>query len=314
MALRAGLCTALTVDAAEKLKACGIKTVIDFITRDIEVLSQETLIPYKDLCSIQKVLLAEYSAFPMLASSLYDKAISSLMILSTSCQSLDELLDGGLYTGELTELAGDTITGKTRICMWCAAVTVLVGNHSVVYIDTSSSFCAEYLMDVMSKRIGTEHKVSDELLEQKLQKIKYVQIFDIYDIFTILDTIITDLSNQTPVSYPDLKLVVVDSLASLIYPMMSGNIGFCQGLICQLGLKLKQLATHFSLAVLVTNYLTSSFNGENKKPAIGKAWSHVPHTRVILEKPFNGQSSQREAALVKSSRQQTQKSATYSLD
>ncbi|KAH9503890.1 DNA repair protein rad51d [Bulinus truncatus] len=250
----------------------------------------------------------------MLASNLYDKAISSLMILSTSCQSLDELLDGGLYTGELTELAGDTITGKTRICMWCAAVTVLVGNHSVVYIDTSSSFCAEYLMDVMSKRIGTEHKVSDELLEQKLQKIKYVQIFDIYDIFTILDAIITDLSNQTPVSYPDLKLVVVDSLASLIYPMMSGNIGFCQGLICQLGLKLKQLATHFSLAVLVTNYLTSSFNGENKKPALGKAWSHVPHTRVILEKPFNGQSSQRGAVLVKSSRQQTQKSATYSLD
>ena len=33
----------------------------------------------------------------------------------TSLLSLDQLLDGGLYTGEVTELAGDSTTGKTRV-------------------------------------------------------------------------------------------------------------------------------------------------------------------------------------------------------
>uniref|UniRef100_A0A2C9KX82 RecA family profile 1 domain-containing protein n=1 Tax=Biomphalaria glabrata TaxID=6526 RepID=A0A2C9KX82_BIOGL len=270
MTLQAGLCTALTSSALDKLRAHGVKTATDFIVKDIEVLSQETLIPYKDLCSIQRVLLAEHSAYPTLASCLYEKAIASLMILSTGCQSLDDLLDGGLYTGELTELAGDSVSGKT--------------------------------------------KLSDDLIRSKLQKVKYTQVFDIYDLFAALDAIMTDLNQQTPVKYPDLKLLIVDSLASLIYPIMGGNISFCQGLICQLGLKLKQLATHYSLAVLVTNYLTSSFNGGKKKPALGKAWSHVPHMRVILQKPVGGLGPSREAVLVKSNRQQTPKSALFSLD
>ncbi|XP_055862826.1 DNA repair protein RAD51 homolog 4-like isoform X2 [Biomphalaria glabrata] len=315
MTLQAGLCTALTSSALDKLRAHGVKTATDFIVKvkDIEVLSQETLIPYKDLCSIQRVLLAEHSAYPTLASCLYEKAIASLMILSTGCQSLDDLLDGGLYTGELTELAGDSVSGKTKICLWCAAMTVLVGDHSVVYIDSSSSFSAGYLKDIMSKNIGPGQSLSDDLIRSKLQKVKYTQVFDIYDLFSALDAIMTDLNQQTPVKYPDLKLLIVDSLASLIYPIMGGNISFCQGLICQLGLKLKQLATHYSLAVLVTNYLTSSFNGGKKKPALGKAWSHVPHMRVILQKPVGGQGPSREAVLVKSNRQ-TPKSALFSLD
>ena len=32
-----------------------------------------------------------------------------------ACFSIDSLLDGGLYTGQVTELAGDIAVGKTQV-------------------------------------------------------------------------------------------------------------------------------------------------------------------------------------------------------
>lgn len=55
----------------------------------------------------------------------------------------------------------------------------------------------------------------------------------------------------------------------------------------------------------VTNNLTTSMNGDKNKPALGKSWSHVPHTRLIIEKckQVPTHSSLREVCLVKSGRQ-----------
>lgn len=47
MALKAGICTALTEETLAQLIQGGVKTVSDFLIRDPEQLSQELRIAYK---------------------------------------------------------------------------------------------------------------------------------------------------------------------------------------------------------------------------------------------------------------------------
>ncbi|CAL1535167.1 unnamed protein product, partial [Lymnaea stagnalis] len=308
MALRTGICTALNQETLDKLKVAGIKKVTDFLAKDPELLSHDIHIAYKDVCSIRRVLLAEHSAYPVSAARLYQNALSSLTILPTGCQNLDDLLDGGLYTGEVTELAGESASGKTRLCLWSAASTILTENQSVVYIDTCASFSPECVLESLPLDKDSNSDVSEDKIHEMLQKIRCVELFEIFELFAVIDNIMSDLNKPSPDEYRNLKLVIVDNLVSVVYPIMGGNIRLCQGLISQLGMKLKELAVSHSLAILLTNNLTSSFNGSKRKPALGKAWSHVPHTRLLLQRPMGvscHQNSQREACLVKSSRQVT---------
>ncbi|XP_059144599.1 DNA repair protein RAD51 homolog 4-like [Physella acuta] len=317
MALRVGLCTSLNQENLGKLKAGGIRTVTDFITRDPDAISKDLHIPYKDVCSIRRVLISENSAYPVSAVTLYKDALPMLTMLSTGCNRLDELLDGGLFTAEVTEIAGFTAAGKTRICLWCAATTVMTEKYTVVYIDTCSSFSIECVLDVLSQSADfNQAELSQELLEEKLQRIKLVQAFNVFDLFSVLESIREDLTKPTPMEYGNVKLVIIDNLASPINPIIGGQIAHSQGIISQLGLSLKQLAHKSSLAVLVTNNLTTSMNGDKSKPALGKSWSHVPHTRLIIQKckHVSSHSSLREVCLVKSGRQQTPATTTISLD
>ncbi|RUS78819.1 hypothetical protein EGW08_013404 [Elysia chlorotica] len=318
MALRLGMCKALTSEVLSKLHTTGIASAADLASKDLESLSRELHIPYKDLCSILRVLLAENSAYPVSALALYQNALSSLAILSTGSDVLDELLDGGLYTGEVTEFAGDTVTGKTRISHWCAASTVREACNSVLYIDICRSFTVGILLDAMS-----QDACEPQIIQSRLSRVKFLQVFDFFQLFSILDQIQLSLSqqDQTSSKWNNLKLVIVENLPLLIYPNMMSSAPYNQGTLSRLGIKLKQLADTFSIAVLVTNNLVGLYGegrADQRKAALGKVWSHVPHTRVVLSRRSAGlssgpSSSQVEAKLVKSGRQQTPSSASFCL-
>lgn len=75
-------------------------------------------------------------------------------------------------------------------------------------------------------------------------------------------------------------------------------------LMTQVAAALKTMAKDFNVAALVTNYVTRSSGGD-VLPGLGASWSHVPRTRILmerLEKSLN-QSAVCSATLVKSSRQ-----------
>lgn len=52
----------------------------------------------------------------------------------------------------------------------------------------------------------------------------------------------------------------------------------------------------------VTNHVTWGGGGE-VQPGLGMSWSHVPRSRILLERVESGSSSLRSATLIKSSRQ-----------
>ncbi|XP_012937295.1 DNA repair protein RAD51 homolog 4 [Aplysia californica] len=312
MALLPGLCTALTQETWQKLQDASIKTVTDFISKDPELLSQRLHLPYKDLCSIQRVLLAEHAAYPVSAALLYNGALTTFATLSTGYDRLDDLLDGGLYTGEVTEFAGDCAAGKTTICHAASATTISTDGQSVLYIDTVCSLSPQSIAECLLKT-HTDTCPDEQTLHSCLKKMRSVQAFDVWELFAVLKDLASKLAEGSS-DTRDLKLIIVDSLVPVIYSV-AGGVQQAQGYLSEIGLRLKQLAVTFSLAVVVTNNLVSDFGGSGRIAALGKLWSHLLHTRVILERCEDPTvlSGTRTALLVKSCRQKSPSSVVFSL-
>jgi RecA/RadA recombinase len=72
---------------------------------------------------------------------------------SSSCYSLNKLVGEGLSLQCVTEIAGDTSTGKTQLCM-TAAVRAASSGIGVLYIDTANGCSARRLQAIATERMG----------------------------------------------------------------------------------------------------------------------------------------------------------------
>jgi len=113
--LEIGSCYQLTQDVHSKLQALGILSAVQFIVHDLEELAVKSRVSFRDLLAVRRYLLAKHACVPINGSQLYESVLASTAILSTGNERLNDLLDGGLYTGEITELSGPTAVGKTQV-------------------------------------------------------------------------------------------------------------------------------------------------------------------------------------------------------
>uniref|UniRef100_A0A8C4S2D4 RAD51 paralog D n=1 Tax=Erpetoichthys calabaricus TaxID=27687 RepID=A0A8C4S2D4_ERPCA len=200
------------------------------------------------LVAINRVLLAQYASFPINGADLYDELLSSTAILSTGNESLDKLLDSGLYTGEVTELIGSPGSGKTQVCLGVAANVACELKRNVVYIDSTGGLSASRLLEIVKSKVSTAEQQLDAL-----RRIYVTEVFDIFSMLKVLQTLRTG-------GFPE-----------------------------------------------VTNHVIRESNGA-VKPGLGRSWSHVPRTRILLQhvnSEMTTQNGLRRATLLKSSRQVT---------
>ncbi|XP_074746319.1 DNA repair protein RAD51 homolog 4 isoform X1 [Strix uralensis] len=301
--LRAGLCPGLTEEMIQLLRASGVRTVVDFVSSDLEDIAQKCSLSYKALVAVRRVLLAQFSAFPTNGADLYEELKSSTAILPTGSPSLDQLLDSGLYTGEVTELMGAPGSGKTQVCLGIVASVSLGLKQHVLFLDSTGGFTASRLYQMLQAQ--AEDK--EEQLEA-LQRIQVVRVFNIYEMLSALQELRDRLSQQVMSSVGPLKIVVIDSVSAVIYPLLGGKQSEGLAIMMQLARELKTLAREFSLAVVVTNQVIRDSSTSSLKPALGRSWSFVPSTRVLLESKeatWEKATTQRVASLAKSSRQPT---------
>uniref|UniRef100_A0A8C5T0F1 DNA repair protein RAD51 homolog 4 n=1 Tax=Malurus cyaneus samueli TaxID=2593467 RepID=A0A8C5T0F1_9PASS len=304
--LRAGLCPGLTEEMIQLLRANGIRTVVDFVSSDLENVAWKCSLSYKALVAVRRVLLAQFSAFPANGADLYEELKSSTAILPTGSPSLDQLLDSGLYTGEVTELMGAPGSGKTQVCLGIAASVSLGLKQHVLFLDSTGGFTASRLYQML--RAQTEDEEEQASFPGALQRIQVVRVFNIYELLSALQELRDRLSQQVVSSVGPLKLVVLDSVSAVIYPLLGGRQSEGLALMMQLSKELKTLAREFSLAVVVTNQVTRDGSTGPLKPALGRSWSFVPSTRLLLESreaPWEKATTQRVASLAKSPRQPT---------
>uniref|UniRef100_A0A8C3WXY9 DNA repair protein n=2 Tax=Catagonus wagneri TaxID=51154 RepID=A0A8C3WXY9_9CETA len=297
--LRAGLCPGLTQDMVQLLRSRGIKTVVDLVSADLEEVAQKCGLSYKALVALRRVLLAQFSAFPCNGTDLYEELKTSTAILSTGIRSLDKLLDAGLYTGEVTEIVGGPGSGKTQVCLCVAANVAHSLQQKVLYIDSNGGLTASRILQLLQAKTSDEEEQAGAL-----QRIQVVRAFDIFQMLDVLQDLRGAVAQQVSRSSGTVKVVVVDSVTAVVSPLLGGQQREGLALMMQLARELKTLARDLGVAVVVTNHMTRDRDSGKHKPALGRSWSFVPSTRLLLDidQDAGASGSRRMARLTKSPR------------
>jgi RAD51-like protein 3 len=236
-------------------------------------------------------------------SSFFDSTVTTTSIISTGCNALDDLLDGGIFTGEITEVTG---SDQTEVCLSILLAVASDMKKNVVFFDTANRFDVFRLGNTMRLR-----NMAPLEIEESLRRIRVVRAFDVFDFLDKLNSLSDGLSVHTDSFYTSLKLIVVDGLVDGIFPTLSGCREEGCGYVAQIAGQLRMISCDFSLAVLVNRLTVGS---SAKMAPVVRVWSAVPATRieirdvaeqVVDQRLRNETVKVREVILSKSSRQRT---------
>lgn len=160
--------------------------------------------------------------------------------LSTGSDPLDSFLKGGLEKGLITNVFGESGSGKTNFCVQVAA-EVADSGEKVVYIDTEKGFSPERFRQI----------AGDEALEN-------VVLNEPVD-FEQQEEAINSLDEIAEENDPD--AIIVDSMVSLYRLQAKGDqIQEVNQKLSQQLSELSRLARKYNIPVLVTNQVYTSFD------------------------------------------------------
>jgi len=252
-------------------------------------------------------------SFPKNAQLLYQEALKNTDILSTGCPGFDNMLNGGLWTGECLEVFGIPGTGKTQFCKTMCASVLQSPEKSVLYMDANGSFVCERLLEIVANR---NDLCTPQFLEDAFSRIKLLRVFDAQSLLVELRRFEGELTLQVEKFLCQVKLLILDSITPLISPILGG--GQTQGhmLMMEIGRVIKQIGVKHNIACVIVNGAVMDTDPERTstyKPALGKSWKSVPHTRLYFETTDNVESTSKSshAILTKSSRQAVGGSARF---
>lgn len=201
-------------------------------------------------------------SFGVSARFLLDESINKALVIPTGCDGIDGLLGGGISTQEILEIVGHTATGKTQLCMQCLLHTVVTGDEvTALYIDTGSSFSAKRLHEMFDAQVGLSQEdngdedkmtAEEEFLVHVLSKVKCFSVFDAFKLLDILEDIYLQLKLQEDEFFAPLRLIVIDSLAAVISPILGGKQSIGHSVMMQLSRLMKAIAFEFHVAIVVS--------------------------------------------------------------
>uniref|UniRef100_A0A8C3X2T3 RAD51 paralog D n=1 Tax=Catagonus wagneri TaxID=51154 RepID=A0A8C3X2T3_9CETA len=153
-------------------------------------------------------------------------------------------------------------------------------------------------LEEVAQKCGLSYKAG------ALQRIQVVRAFDIFQMLDVLQDLRGAVAQQVSRSSGTVKVVVVDSVTAVVSPLLGGQQREGLALMMQLARELKTLARDLGVAVVVTNHMTRDRDSGKHKPALGRSWSFVPSTRLLLDidQDAGASGSRRMARLTKSPR------------
>ncbi|XP_006832386.1 PREDICTED: DNA repair protein RAD51 homolog 4 isoform X2 [Chrysochloris asiatica] len=155
-------------------------------------------------------------------------------------------------------------------------------------------------LEEVAQKCGLSYKAA------ALQRIQVVRAFDIFQMLHVLQDL-RGTGSQQVISSGTLKMVLVDSVTAVVSPLLGVQQGEGLAFMMQLARELKTVARDLGVAVVVTNHVTRDRDSGKLKPALGRSWSFVPSTRILLDMQEGAgtSGSQRVACLTKSPRRPT---------
>ena len=274
-------------------------TLERLMASDLELLARECGLDHGKLRQLTvELALARTAGAAATARELHATHLDQHALLATGVGALDALLRGGLQTGEVLELAGPPGSGKTTLCLTaCAAQASAAG--SVMYVDTTNGFRPRRLHELLRQRWPKHQR--DELLERRL-RVRGVTggLVPLVQQLEALDVALDPSSGAHDDFHAALRLLVVDCVFAAAVAEGGGAVSksAAGAQLARLQQVLRSLATRHRLAVLVTNLSVlegrrddeggaggvggGGGGGATHKPALGMAWQHTAHVRLML--------------------------------
>ena len=158
-----------------------------------------------------------------------------MAIIHTGSTSIDHLLGGGVHTGTVTDIYGQSGAGKSQLCFTLCAN---YAKHSrqddrILFIDTAGTFRPERISEIAGSRKGGT----------VLGKIMFVRALSVYDQINAIDLI----SDINP------RLIIVDTATELISDEFRGSARHLT--LMNYVHKLSLVAINFDCAVVITNVI-----------------------------------------------------------
>jgi RecA/RadA recombinase len=197
---------------------------------------------------------------------------SAVGMISTGSKAIDSLLGGGARAGMVTDIYGESGSGKSQLCFTLCANCVRAGGRAA-FIDTAGTFRPERIVEISGS-------------QNTLEKITFVRALITLDqaeaIRKVLDV--------------DPQLIVVDTLTSLFSAEYSGparHLAVMKHLH-----ELALLAINASCAVVMTNTVRAApitvvdqagrnvaqaFVPSQQREYLGSSVSIYSHTKLKLE-------------------------------
>ena len=282
---------AITEEILAKLKTKGFQRVADFVSAEPARITAVSGLPHKKVLAIRRLLLSQFSSFPVNGKDLYEEYLNTTSVLATSSSQLNELLSSGIYTGEVTEIVGASSTGKTQLCMSWACNVAMTYEKNVIYIDSSGSTSPRRLADII-KNNQSEKTFS---LSNLLSRICITSCFDYEELKSLLLKLQKDIQSKEDPFMSSLKAIVIDSVTPILMPLffshtyMEGNAA-----VQEFSQIINSLAYNYSISIIVINDMVSNRAGkgphcpyttiEGRKPALGITWNNVSKIRIFLRK------------------------------
>ena len=203
--------------------------------------------------------------------------------LSTSSQSLDEILGGGIATGSITEIAGEFSSGKTQLAFQlCINAQLPVDKGGlegkVYFLDTEGTFSVKRILEIaVANPSGSDP-------QEFLKNIFVARAFNADHQIQLINDADNLLKKE------NVRLLVIDSIASHFRSEFHGKdqLAARQQKLMAHAERLQRYADSYDLAILTTNQVLASMDkylsGQGVEPALGYAWGHRPQTRIFLRK------------------------------
>lgn len=219
--------------------------------------------------------------------------------ISSGVAAIDEVLEGGLCPGQVSEVYGCPGSGKTAFAMQVAAQVVRAG-HDVVWLECSQCLPACRLREFIRREQGEENSKVDVDVEvdlreadKVLDRVKCLATPNLTSLLSLLlhsDKHDTGDTRDTSFITSETKLLVLDDLTTLYnaaFPPDNGrdsNVKKAR-ILSVLANELTRLAATHNLSIVVLSKLTSKITkgGPAQLEApFGDAWASACGTRILL--------------------------------
>lgn len=267
----------------KNLKSCGFHTVesIAYATK-------------KMLCEVKGV--SEQKAEKLLQEAMrhcrmgFTNALEfmakrqDLITITTGSKALDQLLDGGIESGSITELFGEFRTGKSQLCHTLAVTCQLPvdrggGEGKCMYIDTEGTFRPQRLVE-----IAKHYKLDESTV---LGNVAVAKCYNTDHQTNLLHEAAAIMSEHR------YALIIVDSATHLYRTdfMGRGELASRQQHLARFLRMLQRMSEVYGVACVITNQVVAqvdgaggAFNPDPRKPIGGNIIAHASTTRLYLKK------------------------------